>query len=192
MYQSNDLRKMAKRANERMRQLEKRDFNSPALKGVQAKLEMLGIRTDTARGRRFSETGKFQNKNEAAQVESVLRDFLEGRTSTIKGYKEYRRDILESAKEKYNYEEYGLSDEDYLSIWENLPDDEMDRFFGSEQIIAVVESYIKSKSGEEKEGALSIGEIVDKLQSAQSFGGALRSLGLTAGDVAKTLGTFGE
>ena len=53
-----DLRTLAKRANQRMRELEKRDAQSPAYQAVQAKLEMLGKRASASKGRRFSESGR--------------------------------------------------------------------------------------------------------------------------------------
>ena len=55
---SAEIKKLAKRANQRMVELEQHAINSPAYKAVQATLEMMGRRAKTAFGRRFSETGK--------------------------------------------------------------------------------------------------------------------------------------
>ena len=92
----NDLRLKEKAANERMRQLEKRGLNSPAYQSVQAQLEILGKRTKGNRGRRFSETGK-ATYNEAELLNKILDNFLyEQSTSTVKGAKEYQKDVWES------------------------------------------------------------------------------------------------
>ena len=81
-----DLRLKEKAANERMRQLEKRDIKSPAYLAVQAKLEVLGKQTKGDRGRRFSETGK-ATYSEKAVLNKILDEFLGMETSTIKGAK---------------------------------------------------------------------------------------------------------
>ena len=91
-----DLRLKEKRANERMRQLEKAKIKSPAYQAVQAKLEVLGKQTKGDRGRRFSETGK-ATYNEMEALEKILNNFLGYETSTLRGAKKYREDIWQTA-----------------------------------------------------------------------------------------------
>ena len=184
----NELRKAAKRANQRMRELESRGTRSPALQGVQARLTAIGQKPTRSGARRFSETGKFKNENEKRQFEKLVKDFLESKTSTVKGVKEYRRDVLESAQQKYVYTGAGLSDEDYLAIWDALPDEEIDRVFGSEQIIALVETATEKQGRRQNDNEMSVSEMIEKIQNASSLSNALDSLGITLPEFVETLG----
>ena len=181
----NDLRLMAKKANERMRQLEKQGINSPAYQAVQARLEQLGRHTDSAQGRRFSESGK-GTRNEILQQKKALSGFLNHRTSTLSGAKQYRKEVLASADKNYSYKEAGLSDTDWMDIWTNLDDYEVIPY-GSDQIIAIVETYIEKQNSKNKKIAKkyqkNISEIIDTIQSAKNFQGALKKLKLTISDI---------
>ena len=183
----NDLRLMAKKANERMRQLEKQGINSPAYQAVQARLEQLGRHTDSAQGRRFSESGK-GTRNEILQQKKALSDFLNQQTSTLSGAKKYRKDVLASADKNYNYKEAGLTDSDWMDIWENI-DDYEDIPYGSDQIIAIVETYTEKQNSKNKKTAQkyqkNISEIIDTIQSAKNFQDALKKLNLTISDIQK-------
>lgn len=183
----NDLRLMAKKANERMRQLEKQGINSPAYQAVQARLEQLGRHTDSAQGRRFSESGK-GTRNEILQQKKALSDFLNQRTSTLSGAKQYRKDVLASADKNYNYKEAGLSDADWLNIWADL-DDYEDIPYGSDQIIAIVETYTEKANSKNKRTRQkyqkNISEIIDTIQSAKNFQDALKKLNLSIKDIEK-------
>lgn len=165
---------MAKRANQRMRELEKRGIKSPAYNAVQAKMQQLGI-TGTAKGRRFTESGK-ADRNTMLQMKKALSDFLNQKTSTLKGYAEYRKNVLEGLEEKYNYSDMGLSDEDMMEIFEELPDEEEDRTYYAS---VVVETVAAAK----KDGEYSISEIVEKLQNSKDYLSALKSLNLTISDI---------
>lgn len=89
-----EIKRLAKRANQRMVEMEKHGYTSPAYKAVQASLEMMGRRSNKATGRRFSETGK-GTENELRQQLAELQRFLGSKTSTVKGYKQYRKDVYE-------------------------------------------------------------------------------------------------
>lgn len=205
---SNELRKLAKAMNQRMVELEKRGFKSPAYQSVQARLEALGRTAKTAAGRRFSESGYFANKNEAAQVEAILRRFKEQKTSTLKGYKKYRHDVLKGLQERYNYKQSGMTDDEMMDFWEAMPDDERDRLYGSDETFLIVEKFLidKRKRKDEKEGLskrqkkeryknmtdeekekryqmwaldqYSIAEIVDVINRQKSLTNALDALGI--------------
>lgn len=151
---SNELRKLAKAMNQRMVELEKRGFKSPAYQSVQARLEALGRTARTAQGRRFSESGYFANKNEAAQVEAILKRFKTQQTSTLKGYRRYRADVLEGLQKTYNYKQSGMTDDEMMEFWEAMPDDERDRLYGSDETFLIVEKFLidKRKRKDEKEG----------------------------------------
>lgn len=151
---SNELRKLAKAMNQRMVELERRGFKSPAYQSVQARLEALGRTAKTAQGRRFSESGYFANKNEAAQVEAILKRFKTQQTSTLKGYRRYRADVLEGLQKRYNYKQSGMTDDEIMEFWEAMPDEERDRMYGSDETFLIVEKFLidKKKRKEEKEG----------------------------------------
>lgn len=205
---SNELRKLAKAMNQRMVELEKRGFKSPAYQSVQARHEALGRTAKTAQGRRFSESGYFANKNEAAQVEAILKRFKTQQTSTLKGYRRYRADVLEGLQKRYNYKQSGMTDDDMMDFWEAMPDDERDRMYGSDETFMIVSKFLidkkqrkaeadkmakaekrkklKGMSPEEKEeqayiqrlDTYTMQEIVDIIQRQKSLTDALDALGI--------------
>lgn len=182
-YTNKDIAKLAKRANKRLQNLEKHGYKSPAYQSAQARLEMLGTRKNKNTGRRFKESGSFRNKNEAAQYEAALKQFLGQSTSTLKGYKEYRENIIESANERYNFDELGITEDEYLAIWEALPDRESDRIYGSDEVVEIVSAAVRFQKEQREENQMNIKEIVDVIQNSKNFKSALKSLGLTAKDL---------
>lgn len=204
---SNSLRKLAKAANQRMLELEKRGFRSPAYQAIQARLVSLGRPVSkaasekaqnvlTKQGKfdpeednpikvyRFSETGTFANKNEQAHIEKLLRDFLGQETSKLKGYRKYRQDVLDGLDRRYGYKAMGLSDEDVLNFWEAMPDDEKDQLFGSDETFIIYSKYlIDQRAGKlEKrvnESAYTAKQIINKINSSKSVTQALKSLGIS-------------
>jgi len=204
---SNELRKLAKAANQRMLELEKRGFRAPAYQAIQARLVSLGRPVSKAASEkaqsvlqkqgkfdpeednpiklyRFSETGTFANKNEQAHVEKLLRDFLGQKTSKLKGYKQYRQDVLDGLDRNYGYRNLGLTDEDVLNFWESMPDDERDQIYGSDETFIIYAKYlIDLRTGKlEKrvnESAYTAKQIVNKINSSKSVTEALKSLGIS-------------
>ena len=188
-YKSREIAKLAKAANMRMLRQERADIKSPAYQAVQARLEALGRRSDRATGRRFSETGSFANKNEAAQYEKLLREFLyEHKTSTIRGYKEYRSNVLAGAHEHFNFNELGITDDEYMEIWEALPDKYRDRIYGSDETVEIVSARIRKQRTWEDEDKISIKEMVDAIQASGTIQEAYGALGLTYEDLSTSLG----
>ena len=196
-YFSNEIRKLAKAANQRMLELEKRGYNSPALKSVYARLTALG-REENAKGKlRFSETGKFSNKNEASKVEAVLRRFMNQKTSRLRGYKEYRKAVLSGLEKRFHYSEYGISDDEIEEFWRAMPDNEKDRLYGSEEPFIIVAQYktavadkIKrlEKRGDTdaaskiRENELSITDIVKRIHEKKSLTAALKAIDIKPTD----------
>ena len=177
---SNELRKLAKAVNQRMLELEKRGMNSPAYQSIQARLAAMG-RPENKKGvRRFSETGKFKNKNEMAQYRAMLERFKEQETSKLLGYRQYRKRVLEGLQERYDYESMGLSDDDVMAFWEAMPDNERDRIYGSDETFIIVAAYIRNvKAGKiQNDNALSMQEIVERINSSKSLTQALQKLGI--------------
>lgn len=180
-----ELRSLQKRANQRMRRLEQADIQSPAYKGIQSKLEMMGIKKNETKGRRFSETGK-GTRNEIAQQKAILKEFLEHKTSTVSGTKKLNDAIWNTANDKFNLSEHGISKEDYLNIWENLPNKTKDRMYGSEVYIDIVKTVTRIQNNLEDDQKLSIKEIVDAIEASKNEKEAYKQLGITYKDLAFT------
>lgn len=178
----NELRLKEKAANERMRQLEKKGLNSPAYQSVQAQLEILGKQTKGNRGRRFSETGK-ATYNEAELLNKILDNFLyEQSTSTVKGAKEYQKDVWESANENNKLSEAGINREDWLHFWESMPD-KKDRMYGSSQIVAMMRAYSMKNNKLDDQDKMSVEEIADEIQNSKNLKSAYKALGLNYDEV---------
>ena len=189
MVYSDRVRKLAKRANERMRQFEKRNISSPAYKAAQARLEQMGVISKSAKGRRFSETGKFIDNNQLSHIESVLNAFLGQKTSTLRGYKDYRSNVLEGAKKRYDLPALGLSDEEYLDIWEYLPEKEADRIFGSDDDVRIVSEVLEKQRTGELTSNYSVAEIMEIIHDRRStVKETLGRFGMKVSDLIKPLG----
>lgn len=192
-----NLKRLAKKANRRMRELEAKGYKSPAYKAVQAQLEMMGIRKSRAKGRRFSESGKATDQNDLRQQLSVIEKFLNSKTSTRTGYEEYRQNIFESASKTYDFDKYGISQSDYEELLESLPDETSDRQYYISYYIEVMEAYTvkmerdKANAGTFKEverieeNKLSIDDIVKIMDSSKDYKTALSNIGLTIKDINK-------
>lgn len=192
-----NLKRQAKKANRRMRELEAKGYNSPAYKAVQTQLEMMGIRKTTAKGRRFSESGKATDQNDLRQQLSVIEKFLNSKTSTRTGYEEYRQNIFESASKSYDFEKYGISQSDYEELLETLPDETSDRQYYISYYIEVMEAYTvkierdkaNARTFKEveriEENKLTIDDIVKIMDSAKDYKTALTNIGLTIVDINK-------
>lgn len=200
-----ELRLKEKAANERMRQLEKAGIDSPAYQSVQAKLEVLGKSTKGNRGRRFSETGK-ATYNEKELLNKILDEFLGQQTSTIKGAKKYEKDIWDTANKNQKLAEAGISREDWLKFWENMPD-KKDRLYGSSQNVAMIRAFtikraeVRSMSEQQRremlengeltetqlsqfmDDAYTVQEIADEIQASKNLKAAYNQLGLTYKEV---------
>jgi hypothetical protein len=178
----NDLRLKEKAANERMRQLEKRGLNSPAYQSVQAQLEILGQRTKGNRGRRFSETGK-ATYSERELLNKILDTFLyEQETSTVKGAKEYEREVWDTANKNNKLSEAGITRADWLEFWKNMPD-KKDRVYGSSHIVAIVRAYSMKNNKLEDEDKMSVEEIAEEIKNSKNLKSAYRALGLNSDEV---------
>ena len=179
-----EIRRLAKRANQRMVEMESRGIKSPAYKAVQASLEMMGRRSDKAGGRRFSETGK-GTENELRQMRAELEKFLNQQTSTVSGYRKYRKEVYKGADKEYHLSEAGISQEQFEELWEELPDREQDRMYYAAYYIQIMETYeMKVKSGEiKKENALTVTDMIRILEGSTSLKEALTQLGISAQDI---------
>ena len=178
-----EYRRMAKAANQRLLTFERAGMNSPAVLRAKAQLSMMGRN-------RFTETGKGETQAAIESQKRFLQKFLYGdQTSTKKGYKSYRQAVIDTAKEKYGLEESGVSDEDYLSMWESLDDDKTKRAYGSEVYIAILKTA-ERKFG--KDNMPDIKGMFEKVEAAKTYKGALKAIGLTPSEVNETLRSMNE
>lgn len=192
-----EYRKLAKRLNQRLVRAEKTGMNSPGIKLIKGILDTLGRN-------RFSETGKAASKEELDFMKKQLKRLEKEETTTMSGYKEYRNRVLDKAREKFGLEELGISDKEYLDIWENLADDKSKRIYGSDIYIAVVKA-VKRKGGNDV--PIDTKQITDILEqeanrlrnskgklsktaSARAYRNALKEMGITTRDVNRELRTF--
>lgn len=180
-----ELKTLAKRANQRMVELERRGMKTGAYEAVQGFLEMAGQKKKRATGRRFSETGK-ATYNEYELMKKFLNRFLDAKTSTVTGTKKFYEQVYQTAEERMQLSKYGINKDDYLAIWENLPSKKKDRLYGSGTIIKMVSTALR-KGKETKDGnAVSVAEIVSEIQSSKNTKDAYSKLGITYKDMKQT------
>lgn len=192
-----DLRRLAKQANQRMVRLEQAKggagIKSPAYEAVQAKLEMLGRSSKTAQGRRFSETGK-ATYNEYEQIKKILEEFIEQKTSTVKGANKYIDDVWQGAqkseKVSADLKKAGITKDEWFEIWKNLPSNKKERMYSSSEYIEMVAVY-KATKGQEK-ADVDVGELVKQFEDSKNLKAAYKSIGISYHDfeVAESMGVL--
>lgn len=180
-----DLRLLQKRANQAMVRLEALKIQSPAYQAIQAKLEVLGKQAQGDRGRRFSETGK-ATYNEYEYQKRILEEFLGMSTRTQAGAKKWVEDVWTGAVKSdkdLKLVEAGVTRDQWLDFWSNMPSNHKDRAFGSEVIVKMLRTYTYKNKELQDEQKLSMEEIAEAIQNASSVKSAYKSLGITYKDV---------
>ena len=183
-----DLKRLAKVANQRMVELERRGIRSPAYNSVQAKLEILGRRSSDVRGRRFSETGK-ATYNQYEYEKKILTDFINAQTSTIRGAKKWSNDVWEGALKSdkgLNLKGSGITKDDWLDFWQNMPANQSARTFGSETIVEMLRTYTVKNGKKKDEQKMSMQEIAEAIQNAKNTKAAHKALGINYKDIKKS------
>lgn len=182
-----DLRLMAKRANQAMVRLERLHIYSPAYEYAQGALAIMGKTSSVdGRGARFNETG-IATYNEYEYMKRIINKFLEAKTRTQTGAKQWLTNVWEGGNKAYNLDEHGISKDDWLNFWKEMPALQKDRSLGSEVIVNLVRSYSMKHGSLKDENALSIEEIAKKINSAKDVKSAYQSLGLTYNDYRKSV-----
>lgn len=179
--QDNELRLLAKAANQRMRELERIDINSPAYQAAQAKLEILGKRKVGDKGRRFSETGK-GTYNEREIQKRIIKEFLKAKTSTTSGAKSFYDKSWNTANERMNLEEAGISREQWFEFWENMPQKQKDRMYYSNQV-KIFKAVMRKHGEEVDEGKIKIEDIVNAIQEEKTLSEVYSKLGVSLMEV---------
>lgn len=176
----NELRLMAKRANQRMVELERRGLAPSSYQAAQSKLAYLG-RPARNGVRRFSETGK-GTRAEIAQMKKQIRQFLESPTTTLSGLRDVKKRTVESAKRRFGDFSKWMTDDEYMQIWESLGDEQPG--YGSQTVFELVETTVRTRKEAGKD--VSIPEIVRTIQSSRNYSDAMKSLGITYEDIDQT------
>lgn len=185
-----ELQLMAKRANQRMVELERLGDKSPAYQHIQAVLTAEGRNKGANRGRRFSETGK-GTRYQIEHQKALLRRFLNQQTSTIRGAKKYRSDVEKSIEKNYHISEAGISFDDFVDAIEKITDSESTKIYGSDIEVKIIVAYQSKKKKVKNEQKLSTDDIIKVLEKSGDLKTALTSLGLTMKDIeAKDLGAL--
>lgn len=188
-----ELRKLQKRANQRIARLEQLGVKSPAYEAIQGKLEILGRQTSGDRGRRFSETGK-GTYNEYEHQMKVLKDFLNMKTSTQAGAKKWENDIwqgvLDSSK-GLKLKEAGVTKDQWLEFWKNMPGNHKDRMFGSEVVVKMLRTYTYKNRKLSDDQKMTPQEIAEAIKAQTTIKSAYKQLGITYKDV-KKVNNLGE
>ena len=179
-----DLRTLQKRANQAMVRLEHMEIKSPAYQAIQAKLEVLGRQASGDRGRRFSETGK-ATWNEYQMQKALLEDFLSMKTRTQAGAKQWIEDVWASAQsnEDLLLNEAGVSRDQWLDFWQNMPSNHKDRLLGSDVYVTVLRTYTYKNRELADEQKMSAEEIANAVRQAGDVKEAYKALGITYKDV---------
>lgn len=182
----NDLRLLQKRANQAMLRLERAKVESPAYRSVQAKLEVLGRQATGDKGRRFSETGR-ATYNEYMTQKKVLEDFLGLETRTVAGAKRWVADVWEGAlkNEDLKLKESGITRDQWLEFWQNMPSNHKDRVFGSEVIVKMFRTYTYKNRKLTDEQKLTPAEIAEAIKNSTEVTEAHKALGITYKDIRK-------
>lgn len=178
-----DYRKLAKRANQRLREMEKHPNElSPAYHNAQAYLEMAGVKKEGQTGRRFSERLNM-TWNEYQHMMKAVENFLGSKTSTVSGFKKYKNTVWKTANKNFKLSDSGITKEQYFDFWKNYPDKEKDRMYGSQVVINILNTYSWVNGKKKREEQLTGKEIADLIQKSNNYKEALRSLGLTIEDI---------
>lgn len=181
-----DLRKLQKQANQRLVRLEQLGVKSPAYQAVQAELEILGKQKKGDRGRRFSETGK-ATYNEYEMQMKILKDFLYNMsTSTTKGAKQWEEDVWKGALESdkdLKLQETGITKEEWLDFWSNMPSNKKERLLGSEQYVKLFRTYTYKNRELSDNQKMTPEEIAEAIREQKSVQKAKDKLGLSTKDI---------
>lgn len=190
-----EVRRLAKRANQRMVELERHNLNTPAYKAAQATLEMMGRKSVSAKGRRFSETGR-GNYNELEQQKAELEKFLGHETSTVRGFKTMQDRIYATADKDGSLTAAGITKDEYFELFDEVPNKISDRLYYATFYVQVLQTYqmkikeggIVDEDGEviTEENALSITDLVRILQGTSNLKSALTEIGISVEDIKAT------
>ena len=197
-----ELARMAKIANQAMRRLERADeTGSPAYRKAQAYLKTLGVKPTQNGARRFPETYNSMSEAEFLAYEKGIRalrepDTLTGiNTGTVSGYRKFKKQIYDSADKRYGLRDLGITQDEYLTIWDTLPERiTHERVFDSDVYITIIKAMWDKRRNKKPDEELptqemSVEEIINAVQSVRRQSDALELVGITSYQYYKLKGT---
>ena len=95
---------------------------------------------------------------------------------------------MKAAEQRFDLSSAGISEDEYMQIWENLPDNENERLYGSDEIVNIVKEVKKQLGKEEDENVLNVGDIVAQLQREGDLKSTLTGLGLDPVSFVQSIG----
>ena len=183
----NDLRLLAKRANQAMKRLERLGVDSPAYRAAQAELEILGREPrGKDHGRRFSESGQ-ATWVEYEYMKRVLNNFLSMKTRTQSGAREYWSNVWSGAEEnaELKLKETGVTKKQWFDFWENMEQDKKSRLLGSDVYVRILRTYTYKNRELSDDQKMSAEQIAEAIKTASNVKEAYKAVGITYRDVKK-------
>lgn len=148
----NELKKLSKRANQRIVRLE-RNFGKDtwATKRLKDKLsiEKLGAWTKTGRVR----ANKSLNEIQIQYIIKATTDFLNSKTSTKKGIKAMKKKMIEEIQKKYGSETNDITYEEAESLanfFEDVEVNKITNYIPGSDVLAVIEETREQKNSYEQ------------------------------------------
>ena len=156
----NEVEKLAKRANVRIKELERQDLYTSAYQALEKQVNTKGIERRDDDTLRFSRATANKNVNELRSELSALQKFLTARTSTKTGFQELTEEGYQHFNEKYDSE---LTREEYDDLWNTEIKSFIDKVGGSDEVVKLVVKDIKK--------GMTIDEINQKLKETSTIYG---------------------
>lgn len=140
--QIKELRSDIKRANQRLRELEKRGLANSSVS--YRYIEKLAYDDDKAIGKTGNNEIKFKTAlgdlthNELVHLQTVVDKFLTAKTSTYIGYSELLRESREKFQQKTG--QY-ISEQDYAELWTQANVKTFMELYGSKEVERLIKTY---------------------------------------------------
>ena len=152
-----ELTQMVKRANERLRALERKGLtNAPAYKAIERlALQATKIMATTGAGQiKFSTNIRSLSINERSALRSEVTRFLQADTSTVKGVKKVMEKIIPAYSERFgDFDFSGVDMQEALNIWSTSIVKQFESMYGSELTAEAVNTAITNFSSLEESAA---------------------------------------
>lgn len=152
-----ELTQMVKRANERLRALERKGLtNAPAYRAIERlALQATKIMATTGAGQiKFSTNIRSLSINERSALRSEVTRFLQADTSTVKGVKKVMEKIIPAYSERFgDFDFSGVDMQEALNIWSTSIVKQFESMYGSELTAEAVNTAITNFSSLEESAA---------------------------------------
>ena len=123
----------------------------------------------------------------ALPQKKILEEFLNLKTRTVSGAKDWLNNVWISARDnpELGLQAAGVTRDQWLEFWENMPSKHDDRILGSEQYVKILRTYIYKNRHKTDEQKMSAKEIAEAIQEQEDVKKAREAVGLTYKDISK-------